>query len=52
MGVEMPIVEQIYQVLYQGKDAHLAAQDLLARDKSQKDKKSSSEIRVIEMRKE
>ncbi len=33
MGVEMPIVEQIYQVLYQGKDAHLAAQDLLARDK-------------------
>ena len=22
MGVEMPIVEQIYQVLYQGKDAH------------------------------
>lgn len=33
MGVEMPIVEQIYQVLYQGKDARLAAQDLLARDK-------------------
>ena len=33
MGVEMPIVDQIYQVLYQGKDAHLAAQDLLARDK-------------------
>jgi len=33
MGVEMPIVEQIYKVLYQGKDAHLAAQDLLARDK-------------------
>ncbi len=33
IGVEMPIVEQIYQVLYQGKDAHLAAQDLLARDK-------------------
>ncbi|WP_070970549.1 NAD(P)H-dependent glycerol-3-phosphate dehydrogenase [Vibrio sonorensis] len=32
-GVEMPIVEQIYQVLYQGKDARLAAQDLLARDK-------------------
>ncbi|EGR2473736.1 NAD(P)H-dependent glycerol-3-phosphate dehydrogenase [Vibrio cholerae] len=33
MSVEMPIVEQIYQVLYQGKDARLAAQDLLARDK-------------------
>lgn len=33
MGVEMPIVDQIYQVLYQDKDAHLAAQDLLARDK-------------------
>ncbi len=33
MGVEMPIVDQIYQVLYQGKDARLAAQDLLARDK-------------------
>ncbi|RTZ13901.1 NAD(P)H-dependent glycerol-3-phosphate dehydrogenase [Vibrio aquaticus] len=33
MGVEMPIVDQIYQVLYQGKDAHLAAKDLLARDK-------------------
>ncbi|QIL85715.1 NAD(P)H-dependent glycerol-3-phosphate dehydrogenase [Vibrio sp. HDW18] len=33
MGVEMPIVEQIYQVLYQGKDARQAAQDLLARDK-------------------
>ncbi len=33
MGVEMPIVEQIYKVLYQGKDARMAAQDLLARDK-------------------
>ncbi|MCG7496874.1 NAD(P)H-dependent glycerol-3-phosphate dehydrogenase [Vibrio sp. Of7-15] len=33
MGVEMPIVEQIYQVLYQDKDVRLAAQDLLARDK-------------------
>ncbi|WP_417852364.1 NAD(P)H-dependent glycerol-3-phosphate dehydrogenase [Vibrio europaeus] len=33
MGVEMPIVDQIYQVLYQGKDANLAAKDLLARDK-------------------
>ena len=33
MGVEMPIVDQIYQVLYQGKDAREAAKDLLARDK-------------------
>lgn len=33
MQVEMPIVEQIYQVLYQKKDARIAAQDLLARDK-------------------
>lgn len=33
VGVEMPIVEQIYQVLYQNKDSRLAAQDLLARDK-------------------
>lgn len=32
-GVEMPIVEQIYQVLYLGKNAQIAAQDLLARDK-------------------
>lgn len=32
-GVEMPITEQIYQVLYQGKSAKLAAQDLLAREK-------------------
>lgn len=32
-GVEMPISEQIYQVLYQGKDAKEAAKDLLARDK-------------------
>ncbi|MDD1782074.1 NAD(P)H-dependent glycerol-3-phosphate dehydrogenase [Enterovibrio sp. ZSDZ35] len=33
-GVEMPIVEQIYQVLYEGKDARLAAQDLLARQRT------------------
>jgi glycerol-3-phosphate dehydrogenase (NAD(P)+) len=33
MGVEMPIVEQIYQVLYQDKDARAAAKELLARDK-------------------
>lgn len=38
MSVEMPIVDQIYQVLYQGKDARLAAQDLLARDKKSEGK--------------
>lgn len=32
-GVEMPITEQIYQVLYQGKDAREAAKELLAREK-------------------
>ena len=31
LGVEMPIVEQVYQVLYEGKSAMLAAKDLLAR---------------------
>lgn len=31
-GVEMPIVEQIFQVLYQDKPAKLAAMDLLARE--------------------
>ncbi len=34
MGVEMPIVEQIYHVLYKGKAAKLAAQDLLARQRT------------------
>ncbi|MGC9404451.1 NAD(P)H-dependent glycerol-3-phosphate dehydrogenase [Vibrio genomosp. F10] len=38
MGVEMPIVDQIYQVLYQGKDTRVAAQDLLARDKKSEGK--------------
>ncbi|HAT42248.1 MAG TPA: NAD(P)H-dependent glycerol-3-phosphate dehydrogenase [Rheinheimera sp.] len=33
VGVEMPITEQIYQVLYEGKDARLAAVDLLGREK-------------------
>ena len=33
VGIEMPIVEQIYQVLYGGKSAQQAAMDLLARDK-------------------
>ena len=32
MKVEMPIVEQVYQVLYQGKNARLAASDLLSRE--------------------
>ncbi|TYK66056.1 NAD(P)H-dependent glycerol-3-phosphate dehydrogenase [Colwellia echini] len=32
-NVEMPIVEQVYEVLYQGKNAKLAAADLLSRDK-------------------
>ena len=31
MKVEMPIVEQVYQVLYEGKAANLAAADLLSR---------------------
>lgn len=35
MKVEMPIVEQVYQVLYQGKAAKLAAADLLSRDQKQ-----------------
>lgn len=33
VDVEMPITEQIYQVLYEGKDARLAAVDLLGREK-------------------
>jgi len=33
MGVEMPIVEQVYQVLYCGKNAKKAASDLLSRDR-------------------
>jgi len=33
VGVEMPIVEQVYQVLYQGKAAKLAAYDLLSRER-------------------
>jgi glycerol-3-phosphate dehydrogenase (NAD(P)+) len=32
MNVEMLIVEQVYQVLYKGKAAKLAAADLLSRD--------------------
>ena len=35
MNVEMPIVEQVYQVLYQGKEARSAAADLLSRDQKQ-----------------
>ncbi|WP_394132948.1 NAD(P)H-dependent glycerol-3-phosphate dehydrogenase [Shewanella maritima] len=33
LGVEMPITEQIYQVLYQGKSPAAAAKELLGRDK-------------------
>jgi glycerol-3-phosphate dehydrogenase (NAD(P)+) len=33
MGVEMPIVEQVYQVLYCDKDARVAAGDLLSRER-------------------
>ena len=33
VGVEMPITEQIYQVLYQGKDVKDAAMSLLGREK-------------------
>ncbi|XQW85387.1 NAD(P)H-dependent glycerol-3-phosphate dehydrogenase [Thalassotalea piscium] len=33
MKVEMPIVDQVYQVLYQGKAAKLAAYDLLSRER-------------------
>jgi len=32
-GVEMPIVEQVYNVLYRDKNAKLAAADLLSRDR-------------------
>ena len=32
LGVEMPILEQTYQVLYQGKDCRQAVQELLQRD--------------------
>jgi len=35
MNVEMPIVEQVYQVLYKGKAAKLAAADLLSRTQKQ-----------------
>ncbi|NQZ22401.1 MAG: NAD(P)H-dependent glycerol-3-phosphate dehydrogenase [Colwellia sp.] len=34
LGVEMPIVEQVYKVLYCGKAAKLAAADLLSRDRT------------------
>ncbi|SEL80477.1 glycerol 3-phosphate dehydrogenase (NAD(P)+) [Colwellia chukchiensis] len=33
MSVEMPIVEQVYQVLYCGKNAKVAAADLLSRER-------------------
>ncbi|GAA0811663.1 NAD(P)H-dependent glycerol-3-phosphate dehydrogenase [Colwellia asteriadis] len=33
VGVEMPIVEQVYEVLYRGCDAKIAAANLLSRDR-------------------
>jgi glycerol-3-phosphate dehydrogenase (NAD(P)+) len=33
LGVEMPITEQVYQVLYKGKSPHDAAKELLGREK-------------------
>lgn len=32
LGVEMPITEQMYQILYEGKDPHRAVSDLMLRD--------------------
>ncbi|WP_206483106.1 NAD(P)H-dependent glycerol-3-phosphate dehydrogenase [Thalassotalea sp. G2M2-11] len=34
LGVEMPIVEQVYQVLYCNKEARVAASDLLSRERT------------------
>jgi len=35
MNVDMPILEQIYQVLYEGKDCRDAAQELMGRDQKE-----------------
>jgi glycerol-3-phosphate dehydrogenase (NAD(P)+) len=35
MGVEMPILEQIYQVIYNDKPCSDAVRDLLARDQKE-----------------
>jgi glycerol-3-phosphate dehydrogenase (NAD(P)+) len=32
VGVEMPISEELYRVLYEGKDPRTVAQELMARD--------------------
>ncbi|GGA89059.1 glycerol-3-phosphate dehydrogenase [NAD(P)+] [Neiella marina] len=40
LDIEMPIVDQVYQVLYQGKPAQLAAVDLLAREQTSEGKAS------------
>ena len=32
MGVELPIIEQVYKVLFLGKNAHLATEKLMTRD--------------------
>lgn len=41
LGVEMPIVEQVYQVLYQGKPAIEAAKALLSREQKSETKKTN-----------
>ncbi|QYJ86159.1 NAD(P)H-dependent glycerol-3-phosphate dehydrogenase [Shewanella mesophila] len=42
LGVEMPITEQVYRVLYQGGTPHEAAKALLARDKKSETSDSDS----------
>jgi glycerol-3-phosphate dehydrogenase (NAD(P)+) len=32
MGIEMPILEQVYAILYEGKECRKAVQDLLTRE--------------------
>ena len=32
VGVEMPITDQLYRVLYEGKDPRTVARELMARD--------------------
>jgi len=33
IGIEMPITEQVYQVLFKDKNPHTAVSDLMLRDK-------------------
>jgi len=35
MGVEMPILDQVYQVLYEDKPCQAAVRDLLAREQKE-----------------